>query len=170
MVLSVKKEVNGNMLLSIEKDQYISFMSQYELSDIKIIVPKISANVGNKRIRKNTTFIRIGTKSSSSYVKATQQFNLRVLPPLIKVCQLSLNFLNSIIAYISDTICWFEVKIINDSEIERYRMHDNSSSIRSKSSSTPPDHPPLLQSTYPILDYHNINIFTLKYKPWILYI
>ena len=145
------------MLLSIEKDQYISFMSQYELSDIKIIVPKISANVGNKRIRKNTTFIRIGTKSSSSYVKATQQFNLRVLPPLIKMHQLSHSFINSIFI---DEVCQSKDESKIDSAIERCRMYGKSSLIGSKSAYIPPDNSLVLQSQYHILDYHNINTST----------
>ena len=37
--------------------------------------------------------------------------------------------------------------------------------VDSKSSSTPPDNPTVLQSKYPILDSHNINTYTLKYNP-----
>ena len=44
-------------------------------------------------------------------------------------------------------------------------MHNNSSSIDSKISSTPPDNLPVLQSKYHILDSHNINSFTLKEDP-----
>ena len=44
-------------------------------------------------------------------------------------------------------------------------MHDNSLLISSKSSPTPPDNPPVLQSKYPILDSHNINTFTLNDNP-----
>ena len=44
-------------------------------------------------------------------------------------------------------------------------MHDNSLLISSKSSSTPPENPHVLQSKYPILDSHNINTFTLNDNP-----
>ena len=76
-------------------------------------------------------FIRIATKLSSSYIISTKQFNHRVLLPLITMCRLSHNFLNSISTDISDAICWYEDKRNNDLEIERYRMHNNSSSIDS---------------------------------------
>ena len=91
-------------------------------------------------------FIRIGTNSSSSYIKSTLQFILRDLPPLIMICRLSHNFLNSGSIDISDVIYWSEDKSINDSETERCRIHGKSSLIDSKSSSTLPDNPPVLQS------------------------
>ena len=50
-------------------------------------------------------FLRIGTKSSSSYVKATKQFHLRFLSPLIEMRKISDNFLNSISIGILDMIC-----------------------------------------------------------------
>ena len=78
------------------------FTSQYELSNVNIIISNISIIVDNKLIRKSMVFIRIGTKSSSSYVKAAKQFNLRVLPLLITMRQLSHNFLNSIYRDISN--------------------------------------------------------------------
>ena len=90
------------------------------------------------------TFIRIGTKSSSSYIKATKQFNLRVLPPFIKLRQFSHNFLNSISTNVLDAIYWSKNEGIIHSEIERCRMYDNSSSISSKSLCTTPDNPPVL--------------------------
>ena len=89
-------------------------------------------------------FIRIGTKSTCSYIKATTQYNLNGLTPLIKMRQLSHNFLNSISTYIIETIYWSEDESIHDSEIERCNMHNNSSSNCSKSTSTSPDNPPTL--------------------------
>ena len=111
------------------------------------------------------TFIRIWTKSISSYMKVTTQFNHRGLPPLIKIHQLSHNFLKSISTNILETIRWSEDESIHDLEIERCNIHNNSSSNCSKSSSTPPDNPPILQSEYPILDSNNINTSNLKDKP-----
>ena len=110
-------------------------------------------------------FIRIGTKSTSSYTKATTQCNLHVLPPLIKMRQLSRNFLNSISINILETIYWSDNETIHDLEMERCKMCNNSPSICSKSSSIPPDNPPILQSKYPILDSDNISTSTLKDHP-----
>ena len=108
------------------------------------------------------TIIRIGTKSASSYTKATTQFNLHVLPPLIKMRLLSRSFLNSISIDFLEMIYWSEDESIHDLEIERCNIHNNSSSNCSKSSSMPPDNPPILQSEYPILDSNNINTSYLK--------
>ena len=85
------KKVNGNMSILIEKDPQISFMSQYESSNVEIVMYKISGVANNKHLRKNMSFIRIRTKSSSSYIKAIKQFNLHVLSPLINMHQLSRN-------------------------------------------------------------------------------
>ena len=57
------------------------------------------------------TFIRIGTKSSSSYTKPTTQYNNQVLPPLINMRLLSNDFLNSISTDV--------IESINRSENER---------------------------------------------------
>ena len=74
------------------------------MSNVKYIMSKISDVPNNKQSRKNMTFIRIGTNSPSSYIKATTQLNFYVLPPLIKMRQLSLNFLNSLSIDISGVI------------------------------------------------------------------
>ena len=81
--------VNGKTSISVEKDKWIRFLSRFELSNIEIIISTTSIVIDNKPTRKNMTFIRIGTKLSSSYLKATTQCNLHVLPPLIKIRQLS---------------------------------------------------------------------------------
>ena len=54
---------------------------------------------------------------------------------------------------------WYEDESAHGSE-----LRNNSSSNYSKSSSTPLDNPPVLQSKYPILDSYNINTSTLKDK------
>ena len=66
-----QKKINGKSSISIEKDKWITFLNQFELSNVKITTSKTSIAVDNKQIRKNMTFIRIGTKSLSSYTKAT---------------------------------------------------------------------------------------------------
>ena len=81
-----------------KKDKWNSFLSQYEVCDVEISRSNFSVGLCNKNTRKNMTFLRIGTKSSSSYLKATTQYNHHILPPIIKMLQLSHVFLNSITA------------------------------------------------------------------------
>ena len=66
-----QKKVNGKTSIYVEKDKRITFLSQYELSNVKIIISKTSIVIDNKPIRKDMIFIRIGIKLSSSYLKAT---------------------------------------------------------------------------------------------------
>ena len=68
-----QKKVNGKTSISVEKDKWIIFLSQYELINVESIISKKIIVVYNKptRKRKSMIFIRIGTKSSSSYTKAT---------------------------------------------------------------------------------------------------
>ena len=60
------------------------------------------------------TFIRIGTKSISYYIKATAQYNLHVLLLLIKMRQLSHNFLKSISIDILETMHWSKDESVYD--------------------------------------------------------
>ena len=106
------------------------------------------------------TFIRIGTKSSSSYLKATTQYNHQVLPPLIQMCQVSHLFLISISANILETINWS----INVS-VSVPAILKNPTSNSSKCTSTSYDNQPILQSMYPILDELNIKTSKLDDKP-----
>ena len=69
-----QRKVNGKTSFYVEKDKWIRFFSQYELINVEIIMSKTSIVIDNKMIRKNMTFISIGTKSSSSYLKATTQY------------------------------------------------------------------------------------------------
>ena len=109
-----QKEVNGEISISIENDKWIKFSSQYELSNIKIIMSKIIIVIDNKLARKDMIFLHIGAKSSSSYLKATSQYNHHILCPLIKMRQLSHNFVNSVSTDILETIHWSEVEILSD--------------------------------------------------------
>ena len=89
------------------------------------------------------TSIRIGTKSSSSYMKVTTQYNHHIIPPLIKMHQLRHNFLKSISTDILETVYYSEDESVHDSDI-----CNNSSSNCSKSSYISPDNPPILQFKY----------------------
>ena len=75
--------------------------------------------------------IRIGTKSSFSYTKATTHLNHHILLPIIKMRQLSHNLLNSISTDVLETIYWYEDESVHDPEI-----YNNSSSNCSKSLSS----------------------------------
>ena len=138
-----QKKVNGKKSIYVEKDKQIALLSQYELINIEIIISKTSISINNKPTRKNITFIRIGTKSSSLYLKAISQYTTHVLPPLIKMRQLRHNFVNSIYRDILETIHWYEADSVSDSidcnkpALNYSKSHDN---------------PPILQSIYPILD------------------
>ena len=108
-----QKKVNGKTSISVEKDKWIIFFSQYELSNVEIIMSKTSIVIDDKAIRKNMTFIRIGAKLLSSYLKATTQHNHHVLPPLIKMCPLRHYFLNSMSTDILEMMYWSDDECVS---------------------------------------------------------
>ena len=156
-----QRKVNGKTSFYVEKDKWIRFFSQYELINVEIIMSKTSIVIDNKPIRKNITFIRIETKSSSSYLKATTQYNHQVFPPLVQMRQLSHLFLNSISANIIKTIHWYVNERVSTLAICRNTPSNCSKSI---STSTSHNNPPILQSMYPILDKLDINTSNLEDK------
>ena len=91
-----QKMINGKTSYIVEQVKWNAFLSQYEVYDVEIYTSKFTIATGIKRKRKDMAFIRIGTKSSSSYLKVTTQYNHQDLPPLIKIRQLIHLFLNSI--------------------------------------------------------------------------
>ena len=62
-----QKMTNGKSSYIIEHLKWDALLSQYELCDVAISTSKLTLIVGNKNTRKSMTFIRIGTKSLSSY-------------------------------------------------------------------------------------------------------
>ena len=90
------KKVNGMMSIFIARDQWIIFISQYQLNNVEMIMSKTGTIIDDIFIRKNLIFIRIGNRSSSSYLNTITQHTHHILPPIIKMRQLSLVFLNSI--------------------------------------------------------------------------
>ena len=60
-----QKKVNGKTSIYVEKDKWNTFLSQYEVCNVEIFMSETSIIIDNKPTRKNTIFIRIGTKSSS---------------------------------------------------------------------------------------------------------
>ena len=115
------------------------------------------------------TFIRIGTKSSSSYTKPTTQYNTQVLPQLINMRIISNDFLNSISTDVIESKNWSEnecVSIPTSCKHIASNLSKSTSTSTSTSSSTSTLHenPPNIQSLYPILDKHNINTSDLENK------
>ena len=101
-------KVNRKTSFSVETNKWIIFLNRYELINIGIIMSTTSIVIDNKTIRKNMTSIRIGTKSLSSYLKSNTQCNHQILPPIIKMRQLSHYFLDSISIYTLKEIYWSE--------------------------------------------------------------
>ena len=167
-----QKFISGKSSYIIEQVKWNAFLSQYELCDVEISTSKFSIVVDNNMSRRNMTFIRIGTKSSSSYLKATLQCNHKVLPPLIKMRQLTHQFLNSISTGVLDTIDWTENECFSVPAICKnvpFNSTNSTSSSRttstSTSTSTSHDNPLIVPSLYPTLDKLNINTSDLDSNP-----
>ena len=116
--------------------------------------------IDDKLTRKEMTYHRIGNKPSSSYLKAFPQYNHHILPPIIKMLQLSHVFLTSITTDIIGTMNQSVNAILSIPVICKHSQYNFSKSI-----STSHDNPPILQSFYPILDKLSINTSDLNDKP-----
>ena len=126
-----QKITTGKSSYIIEHLNWNTFLSQYKVYDVEISTSKFTIYTDNIKKRKDMTFIRIGTKSSSSYKKPTTQYNNQILPPLISMRLLSNDSLNSISTDVIESIDW--------SENERVSIPDNCKYIPSnfsKSAST----------------------------------
>ena len=134
-----QNKVNGMTSISIARDQWIIFISQYELINGEIIMCKTGTVIDDRMIRKNLAFIRIWDMSSSSYLKVITQYNHHIPPPIIKMRQLSHVFLNSISEGILETINWSVNENVSVPEILK-----NDPSNSSKFTSTLYDNPPIL--------------------------
>ena len=124
-------------------------MSQYELCYVEISTSKFTITIDNKITSKNMTFIRIRTKSLSSYKKSTTQYNNQVLPPLISMRLLSNDFLNSILIDDIESIIWSENERVSIPVSRKYIPFNFSKSTSTStstcsSSSTLHDSPPNL--------------------------
>ena len=84
-----QKKVNRNTSTSISRDKWNMFLSQYKLNNVKISIYNLRIVIDSKLTSKNMIFIRIGTKSSLSYPKPATQYSHQVLPPFIKIRQLT---------------------------------------------------------------------------------
>ena len=68
--LNVVFFIYNEKVFTIERDTWILFLSQYELTNVEIIIV-----VDDKLTRKNLIFIYIRNKSLSSYLKAITETN-----------------------------------------------------------------------------------------------
>ena len=66
-----QKMINGKTSYIVEQIKWNAFLSQYKVYDVQMSTSKFTIVTDNIKKRKDTTFIRIGTRSSSSYTKAT---------------------------------------------------------------------------------------------------
>ena len=139
-------------------------MSQYEWCDVEMSTSKFTLIIDNKITMKSMTFIRIGTKSSSSYKKPTTQYNTQVFPPLIIMRLLSNDILNLISTDVIESINWSENERVSIPGSCKY-IPSHFSKSTSTSTSTLHENPPILQSLYPIVDKLNINTSKLDDKP-----
>ena len=99
-----QKKFNGMTFISVARDKWIIFISQYELSNVESIISKTRTVINDKLIRKNLAYVRIVNKLSPSYLKTITQYNHHILLPIVKMRQLSHYFLNSISTEILETI------------------------------------------------------------------
>ena len=68
-----QKITGGKSSYIIEHLKWNTFLSQYKVYDVEIFIFNFTIVTSNIKKRKDMTFIRIGTKSSSSYKKPTTQ-------------------------------------------------------------------------------------------------
>ena len=160
-----QKITGGKSSYTIEHLKWDALLSQYKLCDVEFFTSKLTLTIDNKITRKNMTFIRIGTKSSSSYTKPIKQYSNQVLPPFIKMHQLNHLFLNSISTYILDTINWSENECVSvPATCKNTSSNCSKSTSASTSTSTSHDNPPMLPSLYSMLDKLKINTANLDVK------
>ena len=135
------------MVTSIARDKWNMFLSQYKWNNVEISMSKIRIVIDNKLIKKNMIYIRFGTKSLLSYPKPATQYSHQVLPPFIKMRQLTHLFLNSISTDILDTINWSENEDVPVPTICKTTSSNCSKSTSIStftSTSTSHDNPPIL--------------------------
>ena len=96
------------MTTIILNNQWISFKSEYELVNIAINESKVDLLIEKKLRRRGVSFIRIGNKQYSSYLKASKQYDSGRLPPVINACHTNRIFLQSVTIDILYSICWNE--------------------------------------------------------------
>ena len=101
------------MKITIQKDQWFSLNSEYELTNVELNTSKFKVPSSNSSSssRKDVIFIRIG-KKLNYFPKASSSYNSHHLPPVIKMCQLGRIFLQSITIDILESICWNDKNVL----------------------------------------------------------
>ena len=150
-----RKVVRGEMTTIVLNDQWISFISEYELVNIKINKSKVDVLVENKVLRRDI-ISKIGNKQYLSYLKASKQYNSGHLPPVINTCHISGMFLQSMTVDISDTIYWN--KCINSNSLKRSEVQVNNVIDVYITTTTLIDNSPVLSSKYRLLKSLSIEI------------
>ena len=104
-----QKGAHSDMTTIILNDQWNLFISEYELVNVEINKSKVGESVGNKFFfSRDASFIQIGNKYYPSYLKATKQYSISHLLPVINTCHISRIFFHSITIDILDYIRWNE--------------------------------------------------------------
>ena len=103
-----RKVICGEMATMIRNDEWTSFKNEYELVNIEIIKSKVDVLVEIKLRRRDVSFVRIGNKNYSSFLKASKQYNSCRPPPVINTCNIGRIFFASIMDEICDSISWNE--------------------------------------------------------------
>ena len=118
-----RKSVCNEITTIFLNDQWILFKSEYELIIIEINNSNVDVLVENKLRRRDVSFIIIGNKQYSAYLKVSKQHNSGYFPPVINTCHVSRIFLESINNSISDSISWNEC--INNNILKRNEVQTN---------------------------------------------
>ena len=148
------------MTTIIQKDQGISFVSEYEVINVEINKSKSDVLVDSKLLRRDVSFIRISNKNYPPYLKSSQPYNSGYLPPVINNYHISRMFLQSITINISYSTCWNEY--INGNRLKRSEVKVNKVADVSIFTSTLIDKLPVLSSKYTLWESLSIETSNLK--------
>ena len=157
-----QKVVIGAMTTIIVYDKWKLLITEYKLVNVKINKWKVDVLVRNKLVRRDEYFIRIGNKHYHSYLKASKQYSIGHLPPVINTCHTSRIFLKSITIDISDSISWSEG--INNNSLKRNEVQTSNVKIIHISKTIIIDNSPVLWSKYPLLESLAMKTSDLKNK------
>ena len=157
------KSFCDEMTTIIQKDQGISFVSEYEVINVEINKSKSDVLVDSKLLRRDVSFIRISNKNYPPYLKSSQPYNSGYLPPVINNYHISRMFLQSITINISYSTCWNEY--INGNRLKRSEVKVNKVADVSIFTSTLIDKLPVLSSKYTLWESLSIETTNLKNIP-----
>ena len=119
--------VNNNMMITIQKKKYISFLTENKVSNIEIDISKLSVSLSirNGFSRRDVSFIRIDQKTLFPYTKVLVQYNKLEFPPPVRIYYFCRIFLHSIIFDISGLLSWIGKNCISIQDIMKSRTIAN---------------------------------------------